>query len=103
MTRRGLHILLALTLLICVMSPYAEEFVLHWNQSIFDGGYDGESTVAVIALVVILAFALAKFLASFVPQGTSEGTLFHPQETISLSADVAASFPDTSPPLALRI
>lgn len=103
MTRRGFHILLALTLLICVMSPYVEEFVLHSNQSIFDSGYDGESTVAVIALVVILAFALAKLLASFVPERTTEGPLFHPKETVSLSADVATGFPDTSLPLALRI
>lgn len=103
MTRRGFHILLALALLICVMSPFVEEFVLHWNQSIFDNGCDGESTVAVIALVVLLAFALAKFLALFVPEGTTEEPLVHSRETVSLSADIAACFPDTSPPLALRI
>ena len=85
------------------MSPFLEEFALHWDQSIFASGYDGESTVAVIALVLILAFALAKLLASFVPEGTTEEPLFHPQETVSVSADVAASLPDTSPPLALRI
>ena len=103
MTRRGFHILLALTLLICVVSPYVEEFALHWGQSIFDSGYDGESTVAVIALVLILAFALAKLLRSFVTEGTTEERLFHPAETVSLTVDVAASFPNTSPPLALRI
>ena len=103
MTRRGFHILLALTLLICVMSPYVEEFALHWNQSIFDNGYDGESTVAVMALVVILAFALAKLFASFVPAGATQEPLFDRQETASPHADIADSFPDTSPPLALRI
>ena len=102
MSRKGFHILLALTLFACAICPYIE-IALHSNQYIFETGYDGETTVAIITLVLILAFALAKLLASFVPEGTTEESLFHPQETIGLSTDVGASFPDTSPPLALRI
>jgi len=49
MTRRTFHIVLALPLLACVLCPYVET-VIHWNQTVFDTGYDGESTVAVIAL-----------------------------------------------------
>lgn len=103
MTRRGFHILLALTLLICAMCPCVEEFVLHWNQSIFDTGYNGESAVAIVALVLILAFALANLLASFVPESTNAEPLFHPQEIVSSTIGFTATLPDASPPLALRI
>jgi hypothetical protein len=102
MTRRGFQILLALTLFVCGIWPYIE-IALHWNQSIFQTGYDGESTVAIIALVLIMAFALAKLLASFVPESTNEGPLLQRLATVSRRIDCAASFPDTSPPLALRI
>lgn len=102
MTRRGFHILLAFTLLICGICPYVE-FGLHWDQCIFQSGYDGLTTIAIIALVLILAFALAKLLASFVPESTNEKLLVKPQETVSLTLGFTATFPDTSPPLALRI
>lgn len=102
MTRKGLHILLACVLFFCAASPYIE-FALRSNQCIFQTGYDTESTIAIIALVVILTFALGRLLASFVPEGTSEEPVFHPQEAVNPSADDAASFPGTSPPLALRI
>lgn len=94
--------MLALTLFACGLCPFIE-IALHSDQSIFQTGYDGESTVAIIALVLILAFALAKLLASFVAEDTTGESLLHPQATASLSADVAARFNDTSPPLALRI
>ena len=103
MSRRGFHILLALTLLICAMCPYVEEFILHWNQSIFDTGYDGESAVAVVALVLILAFALANLLASLVRKSTTSEPLFHPQEIVRSTIGFTATLPDASPPLALRI
>jgi hypothetical protein len=102
MTRRGFQILLALTLFLCGLCPFIE-IALHWDQSIFQTGYDGESNVAIIALVLILAFALAKLVASFISEDTTEEPLFHPQGSVSLTADAAASFPDGSPPLALRI
>lgn len=103
MTRRRIHILLALTLLICGICPFVEEFVLDWNQSIFDTGYDGESTVAVIALVFILAFALAHLLGSFVPESTTEEPVFARQRAVSSIAGFGIKIPDASPPLALRV
>lgn len=102
MTRRGFHVLLAFTLLICAICPYVE-VALHWNQCIFQSGYDGESTIAIIALVLILAFAVANLLASFVPESTSEEPLFVPHATVSLMVGFADTIPDTSPPAALRI
>lgn len=102
MTRRGFHILLAFILLICAACPYVE-FAIHWNQTIFETGYDGESTVAIIALIVILAFALAKLLESCVSASTTEEPLFQPQEVLRSTIGFTATLPDSSPPLALRI
>lgn len=70
MTRRGLHASLALILLVCVICPYVE-MALDWNASIFTTGYDTESTVGIIALLVILSLALARLLAAFLPKQIS--------------------------------
>ena len=61
MTPKRFHIVLAAVLVVCIICPYVET-ALDWNQSIFDTGYDTESTVAVIALLLVLAFALAKLI-----------------------------------------
>lgn len=102
MTRKGFHIFLAFVLFFCAVSPFIE-FTVRWDRSIFQTGYDGESTVAIIALVLILAFAVAKVLASFVPERITEEPLFDPKETAHLNVGFTTSSPDTSPPLALRI
>ena len=74
MTRKGFHILLAFILVICVLCPYLE-CALHWNQSIFDTGHDSESTLAVIALLLILAFLIVSLLAHFIPDSAAAGSL----------------------------
>lgn len=61
-TRREFHILLAVTFLACVISPFVE-LVVHADPSIFTTGYDTESIIAVITLLCILALALARSLA----------------------------------------
>jgi hypothetical protein len=61
-TRREFHILLALTFLACVISPFIE-LVVSADPSIFTTGYDTESIIAVITLLCILALALAGSLA----------------------------------------
>lgn len=102
MTRRGFHIVLALTLVACVLCPLAE-FALHWNQTIFDTGYDGESTVAVIALLVILAFAIAKLLVCLALKDTSSEPLVDSEPVLGLTHDFISTLYDSSPPLPLRI
>lgn len=62
MTRREFNILLALTFLACVISPFIE-LVVSADPSIFATGYDTESIIAVITLLCILALALAGSLA----------------------------------------
>jgi hypothetical protein len=104
MTRKGFHILLALTLVVCVLCPFVET-AFDWGQSLLDTGYDTETTVAVIALLLILAFALARLLVYFLGNTTGQerliGSLSKSKPTLDFISFVAV--PDTSPPLPLRI
>jgi len=98
MTRRGFHILLALILVICVLSPYVE-FALDWNQSIFDTGYDGESTVAVIVLFLVLAFLIASLLAHFIPDSAGAESLVGSRVTLRRAAlDLLFAAAEVFPP-----
>ena len=103
MTRKGLHVLLALTLVLCALSPYVE-LALNWGQSLFDTGYDTETTVAIIALLLILAFALAKFFGSVLLDSQGEAPLDRSHRTLSPILGFISTLPDVSPPpLSLRI
>ena len=102
MTRRVFLIVLGLTLVACVLCPYVE-IAIHWNQTVFDTGYDGESTVAVIALVLILAFAVAKLLVSFVQVSWGQERLVESKWVFSPVLDIISFSREASPPLPLRI
>jgi hypothetical protein len=103
MTRRAFHILLALILVVCALSPYVE-FALHWDQTIFNTGYDGETVVAVIALLLILAFALARLLVSVLADSTVGERLDESHRPLRPILDFISTLPDISPPpLPLRI
>jgi len=103
MTRRGFHVLLALVLVVCVLCPYAE-FALDWNQSIFDTGYDGESTVAAIALLLILAFIIANLLAHLSPNEAAAESRVDSHITLRTALEFISTVCDVSPPpLSLRI
>ena len=94
---------MALALVICVLCPYVE-LALNWGQSLLDTGYDTETTVAVIALLLILAFALAKLLVSVVVDSNGEGPLDESHGTLRPILDFISTVPDASPPpLPLRI
>jgi hypothetical protein len=102
MTRRAILILLASILVVCVLCPYVED-ALDFNQSIFDSGYDTESTVAIVALVVILAFDLARLLVSCLSDATGEEHLVESKGALRLTLDFISTVPAASPPLPLRI
>lgn len=103
MTRRGFHILLALILVACVLSPYVE-LALNWGQSLFDTGYDTETTVAVIALLLILAFALAALLSHLVADTSNQERLVDSPMISRTALDFISTVPEFSPPpLSLRI
>lgn len=100
--RRWFLIVIALILLACAMSPFVET-AIHWNQSIFTTGHDTESTIAVIALLIVLAFSLARLLAAFAPSlltarfGVSSSSFERTQRSFVFV------IPESSPPLPLRI
>jgi hypothetical protein len=103
MTRRGFHILLALILVACVLSPYVE-LALNWGQSLFDTGYDTETTVAVIVLLLILAFALAALLAHLVADTAVQERLVDSPVISRTALDFMSAVPEFSPPpLPLRV
>ncbi len=102
MTRRRILILLASILVVCVLCPYVED-ALDWNQSIFDTGYDSESTVAIIALLLILTFEFGSLLVYFLRDTTGEEHFVEPQGTLRYLLDFNPTVPDISPPLPLRI
>ncbi len=102
MTRRGFYILLAVILVGCVLSPYVE-FAFDWNESIFTTGYDGESTIAAIAFLLILAFLIATLPADFVPNSAASEPLIDSHVTLGAALDSISNIPESSPPLPLRI
>jgi hypothetical protein len=103
MTRRGFHILLALILVACVLCPYVE-VALDWNQSIFDTGYDTESTVAVIALLLIFSSLIATLRARFISGNAAAESLIDSHVILRAALDFISTVPEVSPPpLSLRI
>lgn len=103
MTRQGFHIVLALILVGCVLCPYVE-FAIGQNQTIFDTGYDTESSVAIIALVLVLAFALASLLIRFPAKTAGKEWLGVSTATLRPALEFISTLPDASPPpLSLRI
>ena len=103
MTRKGFHILLALVLVACALCPYVEA-AIGLNQSIFETGYDTESTIAVIALLLVLAFALANLMIRFPARTSGEERLAAPIVRLRAALDFISTVPETSPPpLSLRI
>ena len=59
--RRLFHIAIALILVICVLAPYVE-LAADFNSSIFATGYDNETTIAVLLLLLELVISLAGLL-----------------------------------------
>jgi hypothetical protein len=101
-TRKRFHGLIAWILVLCVICPYVE-MAIDWNESIFTTGYDAESAVAVIALLVILSLALASLLAVFRPGEISEEGVAASHFPATPLRGFADGIPEVSPPLSLRI
>jgi hypothetical protein len=102
MTRKRFHILVALILVICVVCPYVEA-ALDWNESIFTTGYDTESIVAIIALLLILSLTLAKLMAVFLPSIIINEPIVAARSLRKREHSFVFGIPEVSPPLPLRI
>jgi hypothetical protein len=66
MNRRIFHVLIALVLVACVVSPFVES-ALDCHDNMFSTGYDGESTLAVVVLLLELVLSLASLLVFLSP------------------------------------
>jgi hypothetical protein len=102
MRSRRFHVLVALILLVCLVSPYVEAD-LDWNESIFTTGFDTESIVAVIALLLILSLTLANLMAVFLPAGTGNEQIVTAQPRRKREYGFVLGILEVSPPLPLRI
>lgn len=101
-TPRAFHTLIALALVACALCPYIET-AIHWNGTIFQTGFDTESTVAVLLLLLELAYGLAQLLAVLLPPVLTRLGFVYFEQLEFRSLNFATVLPDISPPLHLRI
>lgn len=102
MRRRAFHVAIAVILVICALSPFLES-AANWNDSVFATGYDGESTMAVLVLLLELVISLAGLLVCL-----CQNLQLGERMALSLSSATAElgfriAIPELSPPLPLRI
>lgn len=100
--RRAFHVAIALILVICALSPFLETAV-NWNDSVFATGYDGESTTAVLVLLLELVISLAGLLVCFCRtiQWIERVVLTH--SLFASKSDFSIAIAELSPPPPLRI
>jgi len=93
---------IALILVICALSPFLETAV-NWNDSVFATGYDGESTMAVLVLLLELVISLAGLLVCLCRNlQLGERVVIKHSRFISES-NFGIMIPELSPPPPLRI
>ena len=100
--RRAFHVAIALILVVCALSPFLETAV-NWNDSVFATGYDGESTMAVLVLLLELVISLAGLLVCFCrnTQWTERVVIMH--SPLASKSDFSITIAELSPPPPLRI
>jgi hypothetical protein len=97
-----LHVLIALILLACAVSPFVESgFNCHDN--VFSTGYDGESTLAVVVLLLELVLSLASLLTFLCPNIQVKDRIVERYERLTFDSDFRITISDASPPVPLRI
>jgi hypothetical protein len=102
MSRRVFHVVLGLILIACVISPFVE-FAIGWNDTIFTSGYDTESSVAMVMLLVELVLALATIIAFFRPSVLVTELLVTKRCLPTSESGVVILLPDSSLLVPLRI
>lgn len=100
--RRAFHIAIALILVICALSPFLES-AANWNDSVFATGYDGESTLAVLVLLLELVISLGGVLVCLSATAESGERIGVTYTSIPCLSDFGIRIPELSPPPPLRI
>jgi hypothetical protein len=101
-TSRAFHTLVALALVACALCPFVE-MAIHWNGTIFQSGFDTESTVAVVLLLLELAYGLARLLVVLLPPVLGRISFVYFDRFAMRSLNFGTVPPEISPPLSLRI
>src|SRR5580692_8139568 len=99
-TSRTFHILIALALIGCALCPFVE-LAIHWNGTIFQTGFDTESTVAVLLLLLELAYGLAQLFVGLLPPVLRRLSFVYFEQLEFHSLNFASVLPEISPPLPL--
>ncbi len=102
MNRRIFHILIALILVTCAVSPFVES-ALNCHDSVFSTGYDGESTLAVVVLLLELVLSLASLVGFLCPNIQVNERMVEKFQRLTSDSGFRITIPDPSPPVPLRI
>lgn len=94
--------MLGLILLGCFVCPFVE-LAIGWNDSLFSTGYDTETMVAVVTLLVELILALGSAVAFVLSDMSATEPLVTTRRLLVLEFDLRSLLPYFSPPIPLRI
>jgi hypothetical protein len=100
--RRAFHVAIALILVICAISPFVESAV-NWNDSVFATGYDTESTLAILVLLLELVISLAGLLVFLCGNMQLGERVVIKHSSLGPESDFGFKIPELSPPPPLRI
>jgi hypothetical protein len=101
-SRKHLHLVLALILIGCCVCPFVE-IAIGWNDTLFSTGYDTESMVAVIMLLVELVLALGSAVAFVLCEARVTEPLVTTVRLFLFEFDFGIPFHSFSSPTPLRI
>jgi hypothetical protein len=100
--RRAFHALIAVILIACALSPFIES-AMDLNDSVFATGYDNETTVAILVLLLELVLSLTKLLPSLCRNSTSSTPVAVEKSFVRPGFGPGICIPELSPPVPLRI
>ncbi|HZP32146.1 MAG TPA: hypothetical protein VFB23_02195 [Candidatus Acidoferrales bacterium] len=101
--RRVFHLVIAVILIMCAISPFLET-AAKWDNTIFGTGYDGETTVAVLVILLEVVVSFARPVVVCLcrnPEFTEPLVVMNPLVSFDVIFDFRIS--DSSPPPPLRI
>lgn len=100
--RRAFHVAVALVLVVCALSPFLETAV-NWNDTVFATGYDGESSVAVLVLLLELVISIAGLRVCLCRTLQLGERIVIRQFSLIRELEFSFKIPELSPPPPLRI
>jgi hypothetical protein len=93
---------IALILVICALSPFLES-AANWNNTVFATGYDGESSLAVLVLLLELVISLAGLLVCLCRDLRLGERVVIKHSGVRPESGFRITIPELSPPPPLRV